>query len=353
MNPLVLLLLFAVALILPEHGHGAHYAILPLIGAGLVSIGTAAASKAFSSGDRGASQEQIQAAVDELKAVGIPEAEARQIVLEQYRSQGELSPEMEQAILAPDSVAALADGDADGKAAEMQALAELQRVGEEGGITLSGRANLEDTLGQARRKERGAREANLATVRGRGQLGSGLELAAMNDADQANIEQEHRDALRVAGDAEDRALQAMMQSGELGGKIDARRFGQEFQTGSAADEIAKFNTATRQKVQTANVDRTNDAEAVNLQAKQSIADRNVDTKNKQTVYNSEQYAKAAQDKLDRAKAVAAARTNQAQASTGAAKDTESLVSNVGSGLVKLYGSQTGNRRQDEDEDDES
>jgi hypothetical protein len=350
---LLILALAVLALFLPEHGHGAHYAVFgidDLLIGGALGLGSAVAGRALSSGDRQASQEQIQAAVDQLTSIGIPEAEARQVVLQKYQSQGQLTPELEQAIIAPDSVAAQADGDPDAKRAEMEALAELQRTGEEGGITLSGRADLEDTLGAARRKEHGAREANLATIRGRGQLGSGLELAAMNDADQANVEQEHRDALRVAGDAHDRALQAMMQSGQLAGQIDQRRYGQEFQTGSAADEIAKFNTQTRQGVQTRNVNRENDAQGQNLQAKQSIADRNVDTANKQTVYNTEQYAKAAQDKLDQAKAVAAARTNQAQQSSQRAAGTESLVNNIGSGLVKLYGSQSGESGGADDEE---
>jgi hypothetical protein len=168
-------------------------------------------------------------------------------------------------------------------------------------------------LGKARQQERGQREANLAAVRSRGQLGSGLELAAMESANQDATNQAHSDALRESGMAEDRALQSILQSGKLGGEMDQRDFNQQFQKGSAADEIAKFNTQTRQRVQATNTDRLNEAQRQNLQAKQSVADRNVDLTNKQTQYNTETNAKAAQDELDKAKAVAAARNRPSAA----------------------------------------
>jgi hypothetical protein len=341
-------------LLLPEHGHGAIHAVFgidDLLIGGALGLGSAAAGRALSSGDRGASQEQIQAAVDQLKSIGMPDAEARQVVLQHYQQQGEVTPEMEQAILSPDSAAAGVETDPHYKQAEMQALTELQRVGDEGGLTLTDKATLEDTLGRVNRQARGAREANLSAVRARGQLGSGLELSAMNDADQSAIEQAHQDSLRIAGQAQDRALEALMKSGSLAGDMENRDFGEDFKKASAADELAKFNTQTRQKVQTANVNRANEAQATNLQAKQSVADRNVDIGNKETIYNTEKNREAAQDKLDQAKAIAAAQTQQAQQSSQNAKQTQDLVSNVGSGAVKLYGAGIASRKKNDDEEE--
>lgn len=344
-----LFIAFCIVLTLPwAECQGAQLAILPALIGAIGAIGAAGIGAAARSSAAGDAQAQIEEAVKRLEEVGIPSAEARQIVLEQYQLQGQLTPELEQAILAPQSEAAGVETDPAYREAEMEALNELGRIGDEGGMTLTDKANLEDVLGDARRQARGAREANLATVRSRGQLGSGLELAAMNDADQAAVDQTHEDALRIAGMAEDRALSSIMSSGKLAGEMDDRQFNQDFRKGTAADEIAKFNTQTRQGVQTRNVERTNDAAAKNLQAKQSVSDRNTDLRNKQEVYNKGVQREVYEDEMNKAKAVAGAKTGQAQQTYQQGKDTADMIGNVGSGVVKLFGSQ---KEKDDDEEE--
>jgi len=54
--------------------------------------------------------------------------------------------------------------------------------------------------------------------------------------------------LDVSAQAQSRALQALMQGGQLGGQIRQQDFGEQSEKAQAQDAINRFNTANRQQV---------------------------------------------------------------------------------------------------------
>jgi hypothetical protein len=145
-----------------------------------------------------------------------------------------------------------------------------------------------------------------------------MDLLAQLQSSQAATDQMGQQGLDVAGMAQDRALNAMMQSGQLSGDIRGQQFGEQSQVANARDAInrfnaqnrnqtnqfnagslndaAQFNAGNRLRTDMANrdtrigVDQTNaqfsqDAAKFNAGGRQDVANQNVDTKNRETMTN--------------------------------------------------------------------
>lgn len=70
-----------------------------------------------------------------------------------------------------------------------------------------------------------------------------------------------------------------MQGGNLGGTMRAQDFSEDSAKAQAKDAISKFNAANTQNVQASNIADRNQAQATNLQNKQTIAAQNVTLRN--------------------------------------------------------------------------
>jgi len=127
------------------------------------------------------------------------------------------------------------------RAAQLDALGALGGIAERGGLTLTDEANLARLQSQVAQADRGRREAILQNMQMRGQGGSGLELLAqMQSAQDATTGA--ADASRdIAAAAQDRALQAILQQGALGGQIRGQEFGEQADIAKAQDIINAFN----------------------------------------------------------------------------------------------------------------
>jgi len=91
--------------------------------------------------------------------------------------------------------------------------------------------------------------------------------------------------LNSAAMSEQRALEAMLQGGNLAGQIRGQEFGEQAQIATAGDAIDKFNALNRIGIQERNVNRGNLAEQQNLGEKQRIADAGAHLRNQQQMYN--------------------------------------------------------------------
>lgn len=127
--------------------------------------------------------------------------------------------------------------------AQMAALAQMQGIAADGGMNLRDKANLSKIQGETSQADRGRREAILQNMQARGMGGSGAELLAQLQSSQAATDRSAQQGLDVAAMAQERALQAMMQSGQMGGDIRAQSFGEQAKVASAQDAINNFNTS--------------------------------------------------------------------------------------------------------------
>lgn len=201
---------------------------------------------------------------------------------------------------------------------QMASLDALQAIADGGGRTLADDANLNRIQNEVSAADRGRREAILSGMSARGMGGSGMELLAQLDSAEAATTRANQGGLDIAAQAQDRALDAILQGGNLAGGIRGQDFGEQTQIAQANDAISKFNAGlstnnnqfnsgqsnnmaqfnTGNQMQTGmyNLDKNRDtskfnagmafdAAKYNNQGKQGVADSNVDQGNKEQMYN--------------------------------------------------------------------
>lgn len=313
------------------------------------AAGSSIAGGLIGAADNASARDQAKQAYDQsvadLNAIGIPSIEAQQLVMEEYKSQGKWTPELEQAVqLGPSNMSNITTDPAY-KQASLKALGSLQGIGDSGGMTLSDRSNLEGIESSIAAKNRGAREAILQDAQQRGGYGSGTSVAAQLLAQQQGANEAHQAGLQTAGNAQARALAAIQAAGQLGGNLQGQEFGQKSQQASAADEIAKWNAANQQQVQGTNVGVQNQASQYNLANAQNLANANVDTRNKEQAYNKSLYQQQYQNQMQQASAKANARAGQATNALAAGQQAATAAAGVGSGVnqaITAYGQQQNN-----------
>lgn len=259
------------------------------IPAALIMGGAMAASGLLgkkSSGNQ-AAMKYLQMAYDEFGRLRVPTPEEMQVQVQNLIQQGVLTPEDAQTVLANPTAYLDIEEDPTVRSAQMGALAKLQGITNADGLDAQGKADIADIVRTLDTSARGSREAIVQNAAQRGVGGSGLELAdkltAAQDAS-SNASQQGMDAAALA---EQRALQAIAETGQLSGQIRGQDYQKASDKAAAIDAIEKFNTANKQNVINANVAARNSAAATNLATKQRISDTNVTNANANKVRNAD------------------------------------------------------------------
>lgn len=204
------------------------------------------------------------------------------------------------------------------KDAQLSSLSALEELAAGGGFNAADEANIARLQSESAQADRGRRDAILQNAAARGMGGSGMELLAQLDSSQAATDRTYQGSLDIAGMAQDRALDAMVQGGSLAGSIRGQDFGEQADVAAARDEIARFNAgnfnqwsqnnantlndAAKMQAENdlktkmynrdigydaskTNTGYTNDAAFASWQGRQGNANANTDTTNKASVYN--------------------------------------------------------------------
>lgn len=326
----------------------------PAIIAAIAAIGgSVIAAKSQDSATENAGK-LIQRSIQDFEDMGIPSVEAQSLALEELQSQGVLTPELEQTIMQGNSAIADVATDIGYKDSQMQALDSLQDIGESGGMRLSDTANMENVLSDVRQSERGSREAIMANSRARGTSGSGSELAAQLQANQAGATNAYSSGMQVASNAQDRALQAIMQGGQMAGDMRGQDYEEQFNAAKASDEIDRFNALSQQDTQTSRVNTLNQAQASNLGNTQRIADANVGLRNQQQAHNKGLLQTQFENESSANIAKANARNKMGSNITQAGSNNAAMWGQVGQGVNQMgtaYASNQNQQRQAKDAQD--
>jgi len=302
---------------------------------GIAQLGGAAMAAREQSNAREQAKEAYEKSIADLEAIGVPSIEAQQIVSEKYRSAGMMTPELEEAVKLGDSNYGGISTDPRYKEAQLKALDELQGISDSGGYNLSDKAGLEKTLGDINADERGHREAILADARSKGQVGSGSELVAQLMNQQAAADRAHSSGLSVAAEAQKRALDSILQRGNMAGSLRSQDYGEQEKAAAAADAIAKWNAQNTQSVRGANVDRGNNAQQYNLSNNQRIMDANTGLSNSDQQYNKGLFQQQFQNKLNVGSAKANARAGQATNTLAAGNAAANTWAKAGQGIGQV------------------
>lgn len=279
----------------------------------------------LSGGKDSAAEGASQASVDALAALQTPDIADMQIQLQELVSQGQLTPEQAEAMLVERSAMEDISTDPRLKNAQMDALGGLQEIVDGEGYSAQDRARIEQMKGELATQERGQRESILQDAQQRGVGGSGMELLAQLQNQQASAGRASQQGFDIEAQAQQRALEALMQQGQLGGQIRGQDFGEQSDVAQAQDAIAKFNANNQQQVEMANTSANNVAQASNLAEKQRIADTNVGQANTQQQYNKNLLQQDFDNNLAKAGGISAANANQAAALQQAGAANKQLI----------------------------
>lgn len=194
-------------------------------------------------GDPGAAAEAAgakKAALAEMMGLTVPELE--KYYPEMYQYAGNLADQIdvEKAIeLGPTAMEGVA-ADPRLKEAQMQTLARLAEVGE-GGLTAGDMAALQQVRRGAASEAQAKQKQIMQDMQQRGQAGSGAELIARLQGAQSGADRQGAMGLDVAKNAQQRALEAMLQQGQMAGNMRTQDFGEQAKIAQAKDIVNQWN----------------------------------------------------------------------------------------------------------------
>ena len=275
---------------------------------GAVMAGAGALSTIYGASEMRKAKKYLKENKALWKALQTPSVENLQVSVQDAIASGKLDPKMGQAILQDPSFMKEVGANPQLVQAQEQSLQSLQDVGRAGGQDAMTRARMAETMGQVGQQERASREALQSQAQRRGIGGSGVDLAQQAIAQQRGADRAGMLGFQTAADAEQRALQALSQSGQLAGQMRGQQFSEDAQRAQAMDRIAQFNTRHRQQLQEANIGRDMQAQQFNL----GMGERNVDRQMQARYHNTGAYQKDFQNRAQRTQGISGANTALSQ-----------------------------------------
>jgi hypothetical protein len=199
-----------------------------LIGTG-IQAGASIAGQYMAGLDKDEQQRLLQQAMDQYGKIDLPTLE--KVIAEQ---------------LGPTELSKL-QGDPALRQMQMSALDELQKLGRSGGFSLEDQAVLNKVRNQASHLATSGRSRIREDMASRGISGGGSELALSLANEQNAAQRASGEGLQVAGMAQKRALDAMMQGGRLAGDIRGQDYSEKSRAAEAQDLINRYNAGSREK----------------------------------------------------------------------------------------------------------
>lgn len=214
--------------------------------------------------------------VDKLQT---PDFNWEKLTPEEYQLVGKFAPQTVEFVAeqAPQAVEGKSEAAQQAQRAQLEALGKYQQMAE------TGRDIESDILTKRAREEVGAADRALKAqmlqdIRRRG-VGGGAEITAALASSQAAGNRGARMAEDAAMEAARRRLEAIRQSGALGGQIRGQELGMESKNVDIINEFNRRQAARKQAWAGEQADVANRAQMFNLQQAQNVADTNVQQRN--------------------------------------------------------------------------
>lgn len=300
-----------------------------------------------SSGDQNQAAADIAAAQQAYGNVNVPTIQEQQWNLAQEQAAGTLQPQAEGTYTMGQNAMAGIQTNPQYAAAQQAALASLQQQGQ-GGLTAQERANLINS-NQAIAGQTNAQNAAIQQqMAARGMGGSGTQLAAQLANSQGSANQASNNANAINAQAQNAALQATAQGGNLASQLQGQQFGQQAAIAQAQNAINQFNTANTQNVAGYNTQAANQAQAANLANLQNISNTNTGLSNQQQAHNTGLYQTQYGNEMQKAggqastdQAAAGYMGNQAAQVAGAFSGAGAGLGTMGAALANSGGGSSG------------
>lgn len=262
-------------------------------------------------GDREAARRAAEEAYAEILNLGAPPDLSKRIIQEKFKQAGIYTPQLENEINVQfEKVAQTPEGKQALKT-QMEAL-NLVKQRAETGLSATDRAAMNQLRQQVATATQGRLESIRQAAAARGQTGSGAELAQQLAAASSASAEESAAADRLAAQAQQAALQAAMQSGELGRGIEEQQFAEQQAQTEIANREKLFNIQNSIARQRANIQAQNQAQLYNLAEQQRAQDINTQMENAERMRQSQASRQYWQDQAQLAGMRSGARLGQAQ-----------------------------------------
>ncbi len=322
-------------------------------GLAIGALGSAVAGGISSQNSTNAATAAKQAALQNYLNINVPDPATQQLILQQYKMTGQLSPEMEAAVDQQQTAQNGISLDPSTRAAQMQALSQLSNITSNQGMDNQEKNQIQQGINQVNTNEQGQTGAILQNAAARGIGGSGASLAAELEGAQAGANNASSNAMNAQAQASQRALSALSQQGSLASTVHGQDYNQALNAANATDAINQFNARNQQGVNATNTQATNQAQAYNVQEAQNIANQNTGLSNYQQQYNSQLQQQQYQNQMALASGEANAENGVANQYNTNAATTENMWDGISGGLGTAAGAvYKNNQSQDDDEDDE-
>jgi len=281
------------------------------------------------SGQEKAMEELVQAI--EQRKVLTPEE--RRIQLEIIKEIGAYTPELEQALeLQEQTELAKISTDPRLRQAQLEALSRLERASIEG-LTPEDLAVQREIQRRAATEAKGRREAVLSRAAERGMLGSGAQLSAELQAEQAAAEQAAAEGSNLAAQIHRRALDAALSSGQLAGGMEEKEHGRKAEAARALDAIRRFNIESQQGVQQRNIFSKNLAQLKNLQYKRDLAEKQAEARNLQKMLDRQDLIDYTTETNMKREAIPGAKLGRADAASAAQRRYGENIRTIAEGAI--------------------
>lgn len=220
--------------------------------------------------------------------------------------------------------------DRTGRRAQLAALARLQEVSDQGGLTVEDRAALENIQGQIAAQDASRQQALQESFARRGISGGGQELLSRMMSGQQAANAGRMGGLQVAAEARKRALDALLSGAQIGGGLQAADTGEAQARAAAMDQLNQFNTNLAQGV----FNQRGGLAVQQAQNAQNVATANTGIANQQKNVNQIQLPQQKyQNALDRIRVLAGNTANQAATAGAAGQNQADLISGIGSTIA--------------------
>jgi hypothetical protein len=222
----------------------------------------------------------ISQMIAKLDAVGMPPDQSAKLILDQYRQAGILTPDLMNQVQQQTSQFAQLKTNQPTLDVQMQALQRMSQLGQ-AGLTPDERSQQRLLQQQNQQANNANQQSIIQNMQARGIQGGGAEIASRLGASQNAANQGSSAADQVSSMAQQRALQAIAQSGGMAGRINQQQFGQQATIAGAQDQMNRFNVQNQMAINQQNVNAANQAQAANLANSQQISNANVGATNQE------------------------------------------------------------------------
>lgn len=232
-------------------------------------------------------------------------------------------------------------------------LSKLKDISSSGGMTPQMRAQLTSALDQVATNTRGNNAATSELFAQRGIPSSLMAEAAMREEAGTNARDANLSATQAAGTAEQNAMNALMNEGNLATTMGNEQYSEAANKAAAENAMRQWNAAATNQGNEANAARGQQTNIYNQTTKQNVADSNTGLSNQRTQYNATVPQTIFEDAYKKAAGQAGAATNYGdminkQASQQGAINTgivsqiaKSIPNPIAQGLSKTAGNAQG------------